>query len=514
MDARAGCWQRVAARIGLRFVRVWAMATRRQVLVVLGAAAGRHHLETTMTDTPPGGTGSGQPPHSYRSPTGQPWPHQPVFDPATTPYTEPTGHPGADQAGYRQPTAYGQPGNQQAAPGYGQQAGAAGYGQQAGAPRYGQSSWQGSSGMMVAPGGVPLRPLGVGDILSGTFTLIRQNPMATVGLAFIGAIAGVIVAIVLGALANRSGAQLLAEIPAFLLDAAVGGGVLAALGRALLGRKLSVSEALRSSRMGWVLLSGICYWLMVALAWYLPLRVLSGFGILIAFPLAAWLGIMTCLSFPVVVLERRNSLAAIRRSWQLVRGSFWRFLGVFTLLFIVMIAMSLFIGTLVLVAGAVSFSTLRGHGAIAGGAAVGALIATAVLYFALSSIVMTLWASVIVLLYADARMRKEGMDLVLQQAAASQRLTGEEFGAGPGSGWPASPGYQSADLYAPGPYPPAPYNQGPYNQGPYNQGPYNPNLGALGPPYPGQLSPNSGTTPDDPSPVQDAPGGWPGSPPV
>src|SRR5215510_6791931 len=36
-----------------------------------------------------------------------------------------------------------------------------------------------------APGGVPLRPLGVGDILSGAFTLIRRNPVATLGLAAI-----------------------------------------------------------------------------------------------------------------------------------------------------------------------------------------------------------------------------------------------------------------------------------------------------------------------------------------
>ena len=35
------------------------------------------------------------------------------------------------------------------------------------------------------PGGVPLRPLTVGDILSGAFTLIRRNPVATLGLAAI-----------------------------------------------------------------------------------------------------------------------------------------------------------------------------------------------------------------------------------------------------------------------------------------------------------------------------------------
>ena len=31
--------------------------------------------------------------------------------------------------------------------------------------------------------GIPLRPLGVGELLDGTFSTIRRNPRATVGLA-------------------------------------------------------------------------------------------------------------------------------------------------------------------------------------------------------------------------------------------------------------------------------------------------------------------------------------------
>ena len=43
---------------------------------------------------------------------------------------------------------------------------------------------------------------------------------------------------------------------------------------------------------------------------------------------------------------------------------------------------------------------------------------------------------VLVLVYADMRMREEGMDLVLQQAANDGRLSGEEFATtGPGSAY-------------------------------------------------------------------------------
>src|SRR5579859_4186707 len=88
------------------------------------------------------------------------------------------GQPGQGQPGYGQP-AYGQPGyggpQDQAPPPYG-------------SPGYGPSlppvggGWAAPAPM---PGGVPLRPLGVGDILSGAFTLIRRNPVATLGLAAI-----------------------------------------------------------------------------------------------------------------------------------------------------------------------------------------------------------------------------------------------------------------------------------------------------------------------------------------
>src|SRR6185437_13413729 len=62
-----------------------------------------------------------------------------------------------------------------------------------GYPGYGQSGYGpslppvggGWAAPAPMPGGVPLRPLGVGEILSGAFTLIRRNPMATLGLAAI-----------------------------------------------------------------------------------------------------------------------------------------------------------------------------------------------------------------------------------------------------------------------------------------------------------------------------------------
>ena len=55
---------------------------------------------------------------------------------------------------------------------------------------------------------------------------------------------------------------------------------------------------------------------------------------------------------------------------------------------------------------------------------------------AIASLIATIESGVLVLVYADMRMRKEGMDLVLLQAAADRRLTGDEFASsGPTSAY-------------------------------------------------------------------------------
>src|SRR5205823_2675989 len=67
-------------------------------------------------------------------------------------------------------------------PGYGQP----GYGQP---PGYGQGprpygSWT-PPPQAPKPGVIPLRPLGVSELLDGAFTSIRRNPRATLGIAAI-----------------------------------------------------------------------------------------------------------------------------------------------------------------------------------------------------------------------------------------------------------------------------------------------------------------------------------------
>src|SRR5262249_19853328 len=135
-----------------------------------------------------------------------------------TPGQPPAGPPGAEVPRWQQPAG--------APPGYWQ-----GYGQPPAA---------------LAPRAGPLRPLGGGDILSGSFTLIRQNPAATLGLtaATVTALAISLVFVFFIASQTAAGVALLG-VPLVLLFFGVQlGGLVAAMGRILLGHKVTIRDAL------------------------------------------------------------------------------------------------------------------------------------------------------------------------------------------------------------------------------------------------------------------------------
>ena len=481
-----------------------------------------------MTDTPPGGESDGPPgpmgePGPGQPGAGQPGSGQPGYPPYGQPgYGQPAyGQPGPGQAGYPpsgQPgqagyPPYGQPGHGQ--PGYGQpgsgQAGYPPYGQpgQAGYPPYGQPGYgqpgygqpgygqPGPGGWYVAPapGGVPLRPLSLGDILNGAVTLARRNPAATFGLAaIVMTIYGVISAIVgqldrstfgsfqnalnrdqgTGTLTQAQTGHLLATffgalLPALgvaivlslVLNAALSGMLSAVIGRAVLGRKVTLAEAWQQGRIGVVigttlllLLLGICVPLPVAVA-------VVVLALLHAAPAAVALGVIggiasvvfeivlmvrLSLALPAAVLERLSPGAAIRRSWQLSHGSFWRLFGILLLTAIIVgIAADVLTIPFALLGVAVggSFSTFT----IATSSSVAAVIISAIGSIVAATITRPVSAGVTVLLYADLRMRREGLDLRLRMAAQQQTLTGEEFAgvwlpSAPGQpGMPGQPGH-------------------------------------------------------------------------
>ncbi len=152
---------------------------------------------------------------------------------------------------------------------------------------------------------------------------------------------------------------------------------------------------------------------------------------LIAAEVTAW--IRFSLAAPAVVLERLGPVNALRRSWRLVTSSFWRLFGILLLTVIIV-----FVAGLVL---QIPFYVGRG---LLGSESAAGIILAGIGGIIVGAITRPVLAGVTVLLYLDMRMRKEGLDLVLRDAAQNQAMTGDEFAAlwrapAPGQEAPAAP---------------------------------------------------------------------------
>jgi hypothetical protein len=415
-----------------------------------------------MSDEPTGdwprGPADGQPPGYGQPGYGQEGYGQPGYG------QQGYGQPGYGQQGYGQP-GYGQQGYGQA--GYGQQGyGQAGYGQPGyGHPGHGHPGYgyPGYGAPAPEPGGIPLRPLGVGEILNGAFTSIRQNPAATLGLSailltFYGIASAAVALALRGVFSNLrlSSGQTLTHaqarhvlfqvfgivlpsfaglfVIAFLVELILTGLLTVVIGRGVLGRKLSMGEAWRiglprlPAILGAVVLTALCIivpWaavavLVAALAVahiYAAAIAVGVVGGLTAICLTIWFSVMLSLATPVVVLERQGPLSALGRSWRLVRRSFWRVFGILLLAAVVVS----FAGFVLQLPFTLIESLAGGSSGILG--LTGARTLAAVIIGAVGTTIAgaatrPISAGVTVLLYLDMRMRKERLDLTLQSAAA------------------------------------------------------------------------------------------------
>jgi hypothetical protein len=128
--------------------------------------------------------------------------------------------------------------------------------------------------------------------------------------------------------------------------------------------------------------------------------------------LLGYLGTMLSFAPVLIVLERLPVIAAINRSFALVRGDFWRVLGIRLLggLVAAVVAGAVAIpfsvaGRLLLVGASSATTALLAMVLISIGSAIGQIITA------------PFSAGIVVLLYTDRRIRAEAFDLVLQTGA-------------------------------------------------------------------------------------------------
>jgi hypothetical protein len=262
----------------------------------------------------------------------------------------------------------------------------------------------------------------------------------------------------------------LTTVLAFIVDTVLTGLLTVVIGRSVLGHKITAGEAWRIARprlpaligttlliplilLGiWVVYAVVLLILVAAGAPGALVGAIAVLGAIAALVLTIWFAIMFRMAGPVVVLERDGPARSLARSWRLVQRSFWRVFGI-----------SLLAGVIVLVtAGVLQIPFTLIAGATGGGntflpgtngSVLGAII-IAVGGIVSGAIARPISAGVAVLLYVDLRMRREGLDLVLQTAAASGGApTGDEFASLWRPGTQATPMGQGAPPPAPPPPP-------------------------------------------------------------
>ena len=121
-----------------------------------------------------------------------------------------------------------------------------------------------------------------------------------------------------------------------------------------------------------------------------------------------WLSVRLYFPTMVAVVEETSPIVALKRSWQLTSGSFWRIFGRLLLLFAAM-------GT--------ATGILSGVVGLIGGSIPGAFGASLTVFLVslISGLMMPFSASYDSLMYVDARMRAEDLGPVLESAWKANR---------------------------------------------------------------------------------------------
>ena len=340
--------------------------------------------------------------------------------------------------------------------------------QQWGAAPQPDAAWQGTQTQggtawtVAQPGIIPLRPLTVGELFNGSFQAVRVNPQTMFGFAFaIMAVVGLVQAFfassstssltralssgdtedLVYSLGNSMGSFVTTGLT-MLATAFLSGMLALTVWDAVLGRKSSPADAWHrfSPRFVPVLLAtfliGIIEFVLIVLVllvFMIPFFLVvvnaasarsydsasasigGAFAIIFLMIVAlivvgCFLTVKFAFTSSAVVLEGLGPVDALKRSWSLSKGSFWRILGRIWLIGIVTGLISAVLGGIV--------GAILGVGAAAADS-VGLLVAfSAFLSALLSAVVIPVQSSFYTLMYLDERMRKENLAPMIAQEAS------------------------------------------------------------------------------------------------
>jgi hypothetical protein len=307
------------------------------------------------------------------------------------------------------------------------------------------------------PGIVPLRPLGLGEILDGAISAMRSYPRIMLGLSAVVAVVTQVLTVPVTWLLLHDSADTAfsfdqptnpdediafaasaftaagVQIVVTLVAALVLTGILTVVvSRAVLGQPITTREAWDRARPRVPALLGVTG--LVILIFFGLFVVALGPGVVLAVtsaPVAATviafvvgvpafivvaihLYVAFALAPPAIVLERQGVLASLRRSRALVKGAWWRTFGILLLVNVIaQVLASILAVPFTVLTMLVAF--LQGDGLNV--YAILPLTVSALGTIVASAVTWPFTAVSTALIYVDRRMRREALDLELARAA-------------------------------------------------------------------------------------------------
>ena len=330
---------------------------------------------------------------------------------------------------------------------------------QQGGPAYGPTPTPGWT-PPPKPGLIPLRPLTLGTILGASFQVLRRNPRPMFGFSLLLTGGVFVLTLLVIGLFTFWGISRIASASSEDSDAVAAGGiatiilgslvplafsvaVLAILqgvvvlevARGTLGEKLTLRGLLHAARgriwalIGWSMLaSAVVIAAIVIVA--LIIVVLVSFGGAAGIAVAVLIGILAALGAVVVgfwlstrlsmvpiaiVIERLPLRQAIRRSWSLTTGYFWKILGIQLLVGVILGTANQIISTPISFVFIFATNLINSQGDDNTGIilAVVSYIVLIIASVVIGAVTVVVQSATTGLLYIDLRMRKEGLDIEL-----------------------------------------------------------------------------------------------------
>ncbi|UQA34301.1 hypothetical protein [Streptomyces sp. HNA39] len=306
------------------------------------------------------------------------------------------------------------------------------------------------------PGVVPLRPLGLGEILDGSVSALRAHWRTALGFSLAVSVVVQIAVVLMQRYLlpkptnidpNASGTEALRQASeslrttlfslaptslftmiATLFTASI---VTVVISRSVLGRPVTLSDAWAEARPRLLPLIGLTLLVTLATALIMAIGIgpgllmgsgggaaLAALGFLAACAVILWLQVSLALAAPALMLERQGIIAALRRSAKLVRGAWWRTFGILALTYLIVFLLSFLVSipftAIAVIADGVSLSEFFESGGPSFGWPF--LIVTGIGEVIVSTLLYPFVAGVMALLYVDQRIRREALDLDLARA--------------------------------------------------------------------------------------------------